>query len=376
MSLTIAVTGLNATDNPAPGVPVIRALRAARPDCTVVGLAYDALDPGAYMSGMADHVYLMPYPSQGADVLFARLAAISMQTPIDVLVPCLDAELPAYLRIQDRLESELGIRMFVPTDEQLRMRGKDRFHILEAQTGIRVPKSVNLTDPAMIGRLHDKLRFPVMVKGQFYDAFIAHTPLDVRTFFERMRAKWGLPVIVQEFIGGEEYCIVAVGDGEGGVVGQVAMKKMQLTDKGKAWGGVTVVDPALDTFVADTMSRLKWRGPCELEVMKAHSDSELYLIEVNPRFPAWVYLSVGAGRNLPWAAVRLALGEDVPRMAAAPPGVMFLRHSFDQICTMEDFQSLTTVGEVHRATPSTQRPSEPQKTNGDSTPDSPAEVYA
>jgi len=76
VSLTVAVTGLNATDNPAPGVPVIRAVREGCPGCTVIGLAYDVLDPGAYMSGVADNVYLMPYPSQGADVLHQRIAAI------------------------------------------------------------------------------------------------------------------------------------------------------------------------------------------------------------------------------------------------------------------------------------------------------------
>ena len=42
--LCVAVTGLNATDNPGPGVGVIRALRAARPNDHYVGLAYDALD--------------------------------------------------------------------------------------------------------------------------------------------------------------------------------------------------------------------------------------------------------------------------------------------------------------------------------------------
>ena len=44
--LTVAVTGLNATDNPGPGVAVIRALRDADPAIRIIGLAYDALDPG------------------------------------------------------------------------------------------------------------------------------------------------------------------------------------------------------------------------------------------------------------------------------------------------------------------------------------------
>jgi hypothetical protein len=57
---------------------------------------------------------------------------------------------------------------------------------------------------------------------------------------------------------------------------------------------------------------------------------------------------VGAGRNLPWATVQLARGEVVAPMPPPEPGVLFLRHSFDQICTLADYESLTTKGELIR----------------------------
>ncbi|MCU0661036.1 MAG: ATP-grasp domain-containing protein [Myxococcota bacterium] len=344
--LRIAVTGLNATDNPAPGVPVIRALRAASPSCEIVGLAYDALDPGNYMSEIADHVYLMPFPSHGAEMLLDRLRYVQERTPLDVLLPTLDAELPAYLKIQGALR-EMGIRMFLPSEEQLKLRSKARLHELRDKYGIEVPSAVALSDSSPIHKLDREMKFPVMVKGQFYDAHIAYSPMEVEAHFQRLRSKWGVPVVVQEFVSGEELDIVAVGDGQGGLVGSVAMRKMQLTDKGKAWGGITIHDARLAAFVEKTMAAIRWRGPCELEVMKSHDNGKLYLLEINPRFPAWVYLSVAAGCNLPWAAVQLALGEKVPPMPVAPAGVMFLRHSFDQICDFSDYKALTTQGELH-----------------------------
>ena len=347
MSLTVAVTGMNATDNPGPGVPVVRAIRAGLPDVTIVGLAYDVLDPGNFMEGIADHVYLMPYPSQGTEVMARRIEAIVSRTPVDVLVPTLDAELLAYVRLAPRLAS-LGVHTFLPDEATLRLRAKDHLHELGDEAGIRVPRGAVLTDATAIGRLHETLRFPVMVKGQFYDAAIAYTPMEVRAHFDRIRAKWGLPIVVQEYVAGHEYDVVALGDGRGGLVGSVAMRKMQLTDKGKAWGGVTVADAELDAFVGAVVEALGWRGPCELEVIRSHDDGALYLIEVNPRFPAWVYLTVGAERNLPLATVRLALGEHVEPMAPAPAGVMFLRHSMDQICSMRDYEALATLGELHR----------------------------
>ena len=66
--LTIAVTGLNATDNPAPGVGVLRCLReTGAVNHHLVGLAYDALDSGLYARDYADDVFLVPYPSQGLE---------------------------------------------------------------------------------------------------------------------------------------------------------------------------------------------------------------------------------------------------------------------------------------------------------------------
>ena len=343
--LTIAVTGLNATDNPGPGVPVIRALRAACPDCRIIGLAYDALDPGLYLAGIADHAYLMPYPSAGADALAARLFAIHAEHPIDVLVPTLDAELPLWVRLRDDLASA-GIATFLPTADSLAARSKDRLHEL-ADRGVSVPDSLILTSPEHISRIADELGYPVVVKGRFYDAYVAHTPHDVGHWFTKLASAWGLPVIVQKFVPGTEFDIVGVGDGLGGVIGSVAMRKMQLTDKGKAWGGVTVSDRRLDTFVRDTIRALSWRGPFELEVMR-QDDGRGFLIEINPRFPAWVYLSVGAGRNLPWAAVELALGRPVPPMPPAPPGVMFLRHSQDEVIPLAEYEAMTVRGELHR----------------------------
>jgi len=347
--LTVAVTGMNATDNPAPGVAVIQSLRAA-PEFQgrIVGLAYDALDPGNFMPGVADDVFLMPYPSQGAEAVLERLLYIHSQRPLDVIVPTLDAELPAYIRIADRL-AEHGIHTFLPTEEGFELRSKARFNDLSKKEGISVPKSVTVASSEDVARLHEEFKFPVVIKGQFYDAHVAYTPMDAESFFQRVRAKWGLPVIVQEFIPGEEYDVVALGDGEGGMVGAVPMRKMQLTDKGKAWGGITIADEQIEQFLLDVMARIRWRGPLELEVMRSRETGKLYLLEINPRFPAWVYLAVGAGQNLPWATVELALGRSVAPLPPYKVGTLFLRHSNDIICSLAEYESLTVHGELLHA---------------------------
>lgn len=75
MKITVAISGLNNTDNPGPGVPVIRGIRESDVfDARIIGLAYENLEPGIYMKNLADKTYILPYPSVGADAYFERLA--------------------------------------------------------------------------------------------------------------------------------------------------------------------------------------------------------------------------------------------------------------------------------------------------------------
>jgi carbamoyl-phosphate synthase large subunit len=345
--ITVAVTGMNATDNPGPGVPVVRAIRAAKQfQGTIVGLAYDPMDPGVYMDGIADHVYLFPYPSEGARNVLERIKEIHAKTPLDVIIPTLDSELSAFIKIAPEL-AQLGIHLFLPDEDALKLRSKAHFAKLAEEHGIQVPRGKTLVDALAIYRLEEEFKFPVMVKGQFYEAFIAYSPLEAEAHFRKLSAKWGLPVVIQEFVAGEEYDVVALGDGHGGLIGAVPMRKLQLTDKGKAWGGVTINDPGMNDFVRHAMAEIKWRGPCELEILKSARDGKYYLIEINPRFPAWCYLSVGAGQNLPWATVRLALGEEVAPFPPHDVGVMFIRHSMDMVYPLSKYQMMTTAGELH-----------------------------
>jgi carbamoyl-phosphate synthase large subunit len=347
-SFTVAVTGLNATDNPAPGVAVIRSLRAAPGFMgKLLGLAYDALDSGLYSTEIGlDAGLLIPYPSQGVEALGARLREIHQRRHIDVIIPTLDSELPAFIALEPELR-ELGIRMFLPTRDQFELRSKVRLAELGQKAGLDVPAQQVLSDVTEVHRLPPELPYPLVVKGVFYGATVVHGPDEAAAAFHAVVAKWGLPVIVQRFHAGQEYDVVAVGDGRGGMVGAVPMRKLLLSDKGKGWAGVAVKDPHLLDAARRFFAATSWRGPCELEILKTPEDRYL-LIEVNPRFPAWCHLASGAGQNLPWAVARLALGEPVDPMTEFRAGTLFVRISLDLIASMDDFQALSTEGELAR----------------------------
>ena len=111
IELTVAITGMNARpDNPGPGVAVARCLKEA-PEFRgrIIGLGYDALDPGLYLREYCDAAYLLPYPSAGDEAFIESLTAIHAAEQIDIILPCLDAELPGMVRLTP-LFDEMGIR--------------------------------------------------------------------------------------------------------------------------------------------------------------------------------------------------------------------------------------------------------------------------
>jgi len=186
----------------------------------------------------------------------------------------------------------------------------------------------------------------LVIKGVFYGAEICHSVEDTSIAYDKIVDLWGVPIIVQEFITGTEFDVVAVGDGEGGLVGAVPMKKMYMTDKGKGWSGIVVKGDELMEMTNKFMEATKWRGPCELEILRT-ATGEHFLLEVNPRFPAWTFLSAGAGVNLPMAVSQLAFGSEPDVMPAPNTGTMFVRISLDQITHVDQFQHIVANGECH-----------------------------
>lgn len=347
INITVGVTGLNNTDNPGPGVPVIRGIRESKDyNARIIGLAYENLEPGIYMEGFLDKTYLIPYPSEGADAFMERIEYINTKEHFDLIIPNFDAELFTFMKASEKLKA-IGINTFLPTLDQYEERSKSNLPAYGKKYGVKVPKSKDIISHSDILKFDkDKdFDYPLMVKGKFYDAYVAYNVDQIKTNYNKISAKWGLPVILQEFVKGTEVNVVALGDGNGNTIAAVGMRKQYITDKGKAWGGITIDDKKLIEITHKIIRETKWRGGMELELIRTNSN-EYYIIEINPRIPAWVYLAVGAGQNIPEALIKLALGHDVKEYTDYTKGTMFVRYSYDIICDMKKFETLSTKGEL------------------------------
>jgi len=343
---TIAVTGLNAIDSPGPGLAIIRALHDAKSfDVKIIGLSYEALEPVIYMDDLIDKTYQIPYPTAGQNVLYERFKYINSLENIDFLFPNFDAELFNFISIQEQFEKELNIKMVLPTQEQFDARHKVNLYKYGKQHNIKVPYAKMVYSSVEIPKITEELGYPLVVKGKFYDAKVAYTSNQAIQHFNKISAKWGLPVLIQEFVHGTEVNVCGIGDGSGVTLGAVPMRKLYITDKGKAWAGVTLDDENLLRVTTNLVKETQWNGAFELEFMRT-SDDEYYLIEINPRFPAWCYLTVGAGQNQIEAIVNIAMGNDVKPFNSYDVGKMFIRYSNDMIVDIKKFEQISTIGEL------------------------------
>ncbi|ACO03013.1 MAG TPA: carboxylate--amine ligase [Persephonella sp.] len=345
MDIKIGVSGVNAVDNPGPGIGVAKSLKEAEDfKAEIIGLAYDAMEPGIYMDWIVDRSFIMPYPSGGHDAFINRLYYIKENNGLDFFMSVLDSELPVLIKYADELERN-GIKTFLPTLEQFKLRGKDRLEEIAVSIGIDIPESEVVSSVDELLKAVDRIGLPVMVKGAFYKAYRAYTKQEAVNYFNKIVAQWGYPVIVQQVVTGEEMNVVGAGDGEGGSLGMVGIKKIWITELGKIWTGVTIKNEKMLSAAERFIKKFGWRGAFELECIVDLKNDKVYLIEINPRFPAWSYFATGVGVNIPANIIRKAFGMPVVQYKDYPAGKLYVRYTDDLVTDMERFQRIITRGE-------------------------------
>lgn len=329
--MRVAVTGINCTYNPGPGVPLARSLKLYDPNIEIIGLSYDVNDPGHFMPGIIDQSYILPYPSQGWEGIFEKIKQIHKKTPIDVIIPCLDAELPLMITFYKQLE-DLGIKSLLPTLTQFGLRNKDVLSQFSQKIGFKHPETIIAKSFSEFEEILDneKLSYPILVKGAYYKAYTCRTKQEAIVKFYEITAEWGFPILVQQMIIGEEINLIGLGDGKGSDLGMVSIKKLTTTDLGKIQNGVTISSPAMLESTKTFLKETNWRGPFEVECIQ--NNEGIYLIEINPRFPAWLHFSTKVGINLPERMIKMLTNQEYETHSHYPTGKLFLRFS-DEIVT-------------------------------------------
>ncbi len=331
----VGVTGLQAGWSPSPGVSVAHSLHLARTNgMKIIGIDYHIFCTGLYL-GIFDESHLLP-PLSKPEFLLKTLSRIQGKTGLNVIIPNLDTEQEVYSRLQLKLK-EKGIHLLIPNEKVIKLRSKLLISTFARKHNFLVPSTFPLNSHEDLSCLPQETSYPLIIKGHFCDAYPVASLEEAVVYISKLEKMWGWPVLIQNYIDGEEYSVVGLSDYDSKTVGVVAMKKFGLTDKGKVWAGVTVAEPELLNLTEEFMKEIGWVGPLEIDFIRDKDSLEFYIIDVNPRFPSWIYLAAEAGQNLPLAAVRLALGEKIDKFSGYETGLMFVRSAEDLVFDIETF---------------------------------------
>lgn len=342
----IAITGLNAADNPCPGISVIRSLKAeGREDVRIIGLTYELLCSTSYVNDLVDEVYHVPFPQEDEEKFLSRISEILQKTRIDILLPNLDFEIPVFSRLESDLR-DLGLKLLIPSESALTLCAKENLPQLSQLTEIPVPYSLILRDRRQMTTTASYFTYPLVVKAAHGEACLVYSLEEVIVFCNRLASVWGWPLIMQQYIHGDEYCVASLADRRQMIIGSVCMKKIRKSKNGTAWMGGTAKDDTLMEFTQEIIDKLKWIGPLEIEFIKEQNSNRYYLVEINPRFPSWIELAAKVGCNLPMACVKVALREKIPPFSDYKTGILFARSAMDITCDITRLGQLATKKEL------------------------------
>jgi carbamoyl-phosphate synthase large subunit len=283
------------------GPAAVAVLKSLRSDPAVTLIAAD-MDPWA--AGL----YLVPaamrtlIPAGLAPDFVAALLHRCVAMGIDIVIPTVDAELRPLAAARGRY-AEAGVRLLLAPDRALEVT-LDKLALARCCADIvRVPRteSFRTVDPA-------SWTYPVIVKPR-----TGSGSRDI-SLVQSARALGAMErsddLIIQEYLPGQEYSIDVLADCGGHVIAAVPRVREKV-DSGVSVAGRTVADSELEHFGTAVARRT---GLAYIANVQCRRDTHgrLALLEVNPRAPGALPLTVASGVDMPRLALDMMRGLRVP----------------------------------------------------------------
>lgn len=317
----------------APGASgIVRSLRAAdERDVRVVGVD---MDPSAYGFALVDDSHTVPAGTD--DGYVPRIRDLVDREDVDVVLPLTTAELQPLADARETIDAtvmvshadalaaandkgelyaELAEAGFASAPEFRRVDSRSGF--LDAIDALGHPeRPVCFKRPVASGMRGFRV---IDEDGDDLDRLLGAKPDATVTTLDRVlptldSAETFPEVVVMEYLPGEEYSVDALAMGDD--VGPVVPRSRSRTRAGITFEG-TVEDD--DELIEETAAICRHLG-LEYNVnvqFRYDADGRPTVIEINPRVAGTIVMCVGAGANLPYLAVKYALGEEVPPVDVA-----------------------------------------------------------
>jgi carbamoyl-phosphate synthase large subunit len=319
----VLVTG---TGGPS-GISVMNAIAAEAVD--VFSADIDPYAAGLYLVD-ADRRLIIPRGD--AHSFVESVLGVCERLEIAVLIPTVDSELIPLAEARAAFAA-IGTELVLASLETLRM-CLDKWALHgRCEGAVRVPRSL-LADSDFDPSLPE---LPVIVKPRVGSGSRGIRLVEDRDELERIDRDGSL--LVQENLPGPEYSLDTLARSDGQVIAVVPRERLRV-DSGIAITGRTVHDDALQEIGRRVAERIGLTSVANIQV-KGAIDGEPALLEVNPRFPGTMPLTVASGINMPKLCVDDALGSPLPERMLSFRDLAMVRcfeerfFDFEQIAAMQ-----------------------------------------
>ena len=291
--LRVLVTG-------AGGPAAIAAMKSLQADPEVELVAAD-MDPWAAGLYLTPRRTLIPAGAAPdfTDVLLARCRTLG----VDVVLPTVDAELQP-LALARETFAAAGVALLLAPAAALDVI-LDKLLLAEHCAGVvQVPRT-ELFGPSVEPA---SWTYPVVVKPRRGSGSRGVMIVDSAAGLAALDRSPGL--IMQEFLPGEEYSVDVLADAAGHVVASVPRLRARV-DSGVSVGGRTVHDPEVEWFGRAVAQATGITYVANVQCRR-DQDGAPALLEVNPRMPGTLGLTIASGVDMPRLALAALLGRPIP----------------------------------------------------------------
>lgn len=313
----IYVSGWHSSTNPSPGPGIGRSLVEGHEDLQVVAVDYSDRSTGLAESFISDRIILPRWKDSNIDVNVRHINSMISGHENTAYISGLDLEtcLLASTKIS------LSGNILVPPKTAI-SRVLKPAKWLAASLGVQVPESHIFVNFQQAIKFVQRVGWPIFVKGQNYEAKRAANLQELEYCVSYIENVWGGKIILQESIHGIEES-VAFAAYRGRILDCCTMHKTLQTTDGKTWNGHITDGASFKASLTKVLSELGWTGGGEIEMIRESRTNNSYLIDFNPRFPAWIYGATIAGINLPSLLIGAHLG--ISRINLSRKSMEFVR---------------------------------------------------
>ncbi|HUZ25580.1 MAG TPA: ATP-grasp domain-containing protein [Streptosporangiaceae bacterium] len=284
------------------GPAAISVLKSLREDQSVGLVAADT-------DGWAAGLYLVPpaaravIPAGAAPEFAELLLARCLQLGVDVVIPTVDSELMPLAAARAAF-AQAGVQLMLAPERALALT-LDKLALARACAGVvRLPRTEALSADVS----PDSWTYPVIIKPRTGSG--SRNITAVMSAEELKNLEPSADFIVQEYLPGEEYSIDVLADTDGRVVAGVPRVRARV-DSGVSVAGRTLHDCELERFGAAVATAVGLTYIANIQVRR-DLESRPALLEVNPRAPGSLALTIASGVDMPRLALDAMRGRPLP----------------------------------------------------------------